>query len=303
VGPGGWIENTGPGNTINSNDVNIVVTGVSTASCGVVQANTSVAIMGAGPTMTVTVEGFGAVFGDETSNLQPVINMNNPLNTGDNVFVKDNGSVYSLSEANGYAIQTYGNVIIDGGAVYTKAANGRAINLVGYNSIAKINDGKVYADGANGVAISTATTNTDQVTKASVIVTGGTVSAGGPTDSTSSYAIRTTGKESSITITGGIVSATNANAIRSQEPISVHISGGFVFAYGSAIRGINNVIHIVNGGTLDISSESVVIAWNRNDGPPFVYAEGLSTSFVASLGSSISWHNDAGRNGKVCKWW
>ncbi|MCL2642992.1 MAG: InlB B-repeat-containing protein [Candidatus Bathyarchaeota archaeon] len=287
IGPDGWIENVGSGVAINAEGAKVVVTGDSPAKCGVVQANSGAAIVGSGPRTIVMVEGYGSVFGDETSNLQPVINMNNPSNTGDNVFIKDNGSVWVLSEnLYGYTIQTYGNVIVDGGDVYSRSVYGRAINLVGSNSVARVNGGKVHVDGVNGVAISTATTDPSAVTNTAVVVTGGIVSA------TSGYAIRTTGASSYIEVSGGAVLATTGNAIRSERLINVEISGGFVFAYGRAITGATNVIHIVGGGIPNIHSDGIVVAWNKpDDNLPIEYDEGLDTHLLVSTGGSATWHN------------
>jgi len=296
VGPGGWLYNTGRGSTIRAAGAKVVVTGTSSAGSGVVQATNGSAILGTGSNTIVIVEG-GSVFGDETSNLYPVINMNNQENTGDNVFVYGGSvvaiadSLYVDSNGNvvGYGIQTYGNVVVSGGKVSSTTANGRAINLVGYESTATINGGEVCADGVGGVAISSATTNVASVSYASVYVTGGKVWA------TSGYAIRTTGANSIVEVTGGMVSATSGNAIRTEgASASVTVSGGFVFAYGSAIPGTNNVIRMYSGGTPIIDDPSVVVAWNHPSiGPHFVYIEGSHTNLIVSpVGSTVNWHND-----------
>jgi hypothetical protein len=266
IGPGGYIYNDGTGTTINAAGAKVVVTGTSNAACGIVEADSGSAIVGSGPNTVVIVEGFGTVFGDERSNLHPVVSMNNPSNTGDNVFVKGHGSVWAVADATlGYAIQTYGNVVMDGGDVSSVSYSGRAINLIGKTSIATINGGKIHVDGgASSVAISTANTNATSVSHASVYVNGGTVSA------TAGFAIRTSGANSTINVTGGTVSATTGNAIRTEggANVSITVSGGFVFAYGTTISGANNVIHRVNNGALDIIAESVIVAWNLHSVTP-----------------------------------
>jgi len=269
VGQGGWIQNTGSGSTINASGAKVVVTGTSAAAGGVVEANSGSAILGTGANTVVIVEGYGSVFGEERSNLSPVINMNHLSNTGDNVFVKDRGSVWTIFEdaLYGYCIQTYGNVVVEGGDIYSGATNGRGINLVGPDSKATINGGKIHVDGANGVAISSATTT--DAPRASVYVTGGTVLA------TSGYAIRTTG----------------INSV-------VEVTGGFVFAYGTAITGTSNVISMATGRTPTLNGNSVVVAWNRPaSSPPFVYDELSSTNLVASPAGSATWFNNTGVDG------
>ena len=297
VGPGGWLYNTGRGSTINAVGAKVVVTGDSSANSGVVQANNGSAILGTGSNTIVIVDR-GSVLGDEKSNLYPVINMNNDENTGDNVFVYS-GSVASTADSLyvdatgnvvGYGIQTYGNVIVSGGKVYTTTTNGRAINLVGPKSTATINGGEVYATGTGGTAISSATTNPTTVTYASVYVTGGTVWT-----TTSGYAIRTTGESSIVEVTGGTVSATSGNAIyTSGADAIVTINSGFVFAYGTAISGTNNVIRMSSGGTPTINDPSVVVAWNHpSTGPHFEYTEGSNTNLIVSpVGSTVNWHNN-----------
>ncbi|MDR0459921.1 MAG: InlB B-repeat-containing protein, partial [Nitrososphaerota archaeon] len=318
VGSGGWIGNDGSGNAINAVGAKVVVTGTSSAESGFVYANSGTAIEGSGPNTTVTVEGFGSVCGDETANIHPVINMNNPANTGDNVFVSG-GSVWALASARlGYAIQTYGNVVVSGGNIYSHTEQGRAINLVGYTSIAKISGGKVWADGASGIAISTANTPNiiDSVANASVIVTGGIVS------SATGHAIRTTGANSSIIVTGGLVSATTGNAIYTENPSpnvtvivsggivsattgyainptgtvsTITVNGGFVFAYGNTgITGTGNVVRKTSFAPTDTG---VVVGWNTNAGSPFVYNEGSNTALYISPAGSATWHNDTVHSG------
>ncbi|MCL2477253.1 hypothetical protein, partial [Candidatus Bathycorpusculum sp.] len=317
VGPGGWIENEGSGNAINANGAKVIVTGTSSAESGFVYANSGTAIEGSGPNTTVTIEGFGSVCGDEIFNLHPVINMINSANTGDNVFV-NGGHVWAIASSRlGYAIQTYGNVVVNAGDVYSHTDQGRAINLVGYTSVAKINGGKVWADGISGVAISTANTAglIESVANASVVVTGGIVSA------TTGQAIRTTGANSSVTVTGGIVSTTTGTAIHTEHSsvnvtIAVNggtvsattgyainptgtvstiiVDGGFVFAYGTDITGTNNVVRRTG---FTPTGTGVVVAWNPDVVSPFVYIENSNTALSVSPLGSATWHNNTVHSG------
>ena len=167
VVPGGNIENTGTGNSYialrANDDIFVEISG------GTVKAGLGTAIEGTGAGTTVTVSG-GSVVNTATHNLRPVINMTNPNLTPayvppdpPPVNVTVNGGTVSARAVGdtvyGYAIQTYGSVLVDGdGEVSTYGGYGRGINLVGKYSVAWIAGGKVVASGVNGVAISTATT-------------------------------------------------------------------------------------------------------------------------------------------------
>ncbi|MCL2491495.1 MAG: hypothetical protein FWE87_01935, partial [Coriobacteriia bacterium] len=291
----GWISNMGTGAALRASGSSVIVSGTSSANCGMISANSASAILGDGPSTTVTIKGYGSVFGDERSNLHSVINMTNESNIGTNVIISDNGSVYAIAEATmGYAIQTYGNVLMYGGRVYTLSSAGRGINLIGANSTATINGGKVYVDGGpSSTAISTATTTPATVPSASVIINGGEVSA------TAGYAIRTTGVSSVVEINGGIVSATTGNAVRSEStsPVSaaVNITDGFVFAYsngsGDRITGGGNVIFLSGGLAPAIARPAVVCSLNTNAYPlPGTFIEGTSTGLTfVPAGASATW--------------
>ncbi|MDR2944022.1 MAG: hypothetical protein LBU81_02910 [Methanosarcinales archaeon] len=159
--PDGWIWNTGSGVALLAECNEVIVTGDSMEHRGIVEATSGSAIEGAGLNTVVTMTGTGLAVNEAKSNINPVINMANKDNTGDNVIIEENAMVWTIASANRYAygIQTYGDVSMTGGDVYSDAIYGRAINLVGPNSRACITGGIVHVDGANGVAISTATTD------------------------------------------------------------------------------------------------------------------------------------------------
>lgn len=273
---GGEISNTSPSSFTairanatadSSNGVSIVIRG------GVVKARLGTAIEGAGVKTTVTVNG-GAVSNEATNNLRPVINMTNPAPVPKLNITVVSGVVSALAAstgAYGYALQTYGDIVINGGTVFTTGQYGRGINLVGIDSVATINDGTIYATGESGVAVSTATTAGVDVTRAKVEVKGGLVYA------TTGMAIRTTGKESTI-----------------------EVSGGLVIAYGTNLTGNNNVIFAQNNTTAGYTSpiaDGVVIAWNQAAAalrtPPNTYDAGTSTHIIASpaTASAVWVHN------------
>ena len=316
--PNTWLQHTGNGNTINSTGNSAIKVN------GTVLSATGTTITSDGTNASVTVQGSGSIVGEQTTNLRPLINMTNIANTGNNVFVKDNGHVWHINEeANyGYCIQTYGNIVIDGGNIYSSAINGRSINLVGPNSLVTLNAGIVWADGVNGVAISSATTAGVDVVNASVIINGGTVMV------TSGMAIRTTGANSNITVNGGSVSATTGDAINTTGANStVNVTGGQVSSLtGTAIRTpVTNSTVTISGGqvwvmkatnairtkyatltggfvfafgtnassvisatsTVPYGSSVLVVAWNQAAGVT-LYPQGSSTSFNPDLQNSLN---------------
>jgi acetolactate synthase regulatory subunit len=260
VAASGWIQNTSSANSFTTvranNSTKIVV------DAGTVQAGRGRAVEGAGVGTTVTVEGTGAVFNTATNNLFPCIDMTHAENTSLNVTVTGNGTVYSdpdplgAATVYGYAIQTYGNVLVSGsGEVYTTGRNGRCINLVGMNSNATVTGGNVYATGDNGVAISTSTTNPGQVVNSSVTIEGGLVAVYGTGNS---WAIRTTGSNSTVTVSGGCVFGFGTDIqINGTHPTNVPVAAP------------NNVIFIQGrpaaaGSGYTLSGTGGVIAWDRN---------------------------------------
>ncbi|MCL2151525.1 MAG: S-layer homology domain-containing protein [Oscillospiraceae bacterium] len=237
----GYAINDGAGVGTRENNTRIVIDG------GVIMSGSACAINSTGINSTVEIRG-GEVSNTANSNANPTIYMNGGL--GDNVIISG-GSVQNLAtKSTSYTIQTTGNVIVSGGTVSTVA--GRAINLVGENSNVTVRgDGVVQAsnfDASSGTAICTATANPATVQNASVTIEGGVVSA------TSGNAIRITGSNSKVAVSGGIVSATSGVAIIADAGISalnaaakyeIIVSGGSVMADdGLAIqsRGVDSVV-------------------------------------------------------------
>ena len=248
----------------NDQGVQILVSG------GKVWAGLGTAIEGAGKSTTVTVTG-GEVYNSATNNLRPVINMTNLTPDRDPNVTISNGTVSANAKstgAYGYAIQTYGNVVVSGGVVFTTGDYGRGINIVGVDSVATINIGAtIYATGVSGVAISTATTAGVDVTNTKVIVNGGLVYAN------AGMAIRTTGKSSTIAVNGGLV-----------------------IAYGTGITGNNNVIFAQNNVAAGFTGVTggVAIAWNQAAGRTDYEKDSTTHIIISSSGGAATakWNNN-----------
>ena len=219
----------------------------------VVRAGTSSAIRSRGTGSIVTVNG-GTVSNAASNNNNPAINMSG--SSIEDVIIND-GKVESISNP-GYAIQTTGDISVNGG--WITAINGRAINLVGVNSIATVSGGMVETTGS-GVALSTATTAGVNVDNTTITVTGGTVKAN------TGNAIHTTGAASAVTVSGGLVynettsNAIDASVIYAQYGGAVEIeSGGMVEARGSgnAIGGGGTSSIVVSGGLVTAKQGSAI---------------------------------------------
>jgi len=201
----GFAINDGAGTALLDNDTTISVTG------GVVTAGGNSAIHSTGIRSAVTVTG-GVISNAAGNNLNPAIDMQGDM-TGVsptpayNITIGGSAIVQSTS-LNGYAVQTKGSVLVQENALVA-AINGRAINLVGLDSVARIEGGAVETIGSgsagSGSAISTATTNLETVVRASVEVTGGNVS------SVNGSAITVTGAGSKVTVSGNAVVSTTSS--------------------------------------------------------------------------------------------
>ena len=217
-----------------------------TLKSGEISAGSACAIRSSGTGSSVEVKG-GSVSNAAGNNANPAIYMSASSGGGvsspaNNNIIISGGKVESTSLA-GYAIQTAGSVSVSGGEVLAGGVgggSGRAINLVGTYSQATVSEsGKVHTSGT-GAAISTATTNPETVTNASVVVNGGEVSSVG------GNAINVTGASSTVTVSGGIVSATGSNHTinASGANTAININGGEVSATtANAINTITAASH------------------------------------------------------------
>ena len=240
---------------------------------GSITAGNTSAIRSAGT--PISING-GTVTNAATSNITPTINVT--AGTGMNVTIRDGLVETKNPSATSYVIQTTGGVLVEGGEV--RAIAGRAINLVGMDSVAIIADGTVYSE--KGVAISTATTNTALVRNASVTVIGGTVST-----ETGTAAIQTTGTNGNVGIFSGKVTAQSGLAIRSTGNVEI-THDAFVFAYGTSIG------QVVSAPNIDRLYPAVVAAWNSGTLNPS-YIEGTDNDLVI-LGDA-SWKANTPHDG------
>ncbi|MCL2078170.1 MAG: hypothetical protein FWH08_07190 [Oscillospiraceae bacterium] len=277
--PNGYAINDG-GMTVCGNNTRITV-----SDGGVVEAGTACAIRSTGAESKVDVKS-GIVTNYAASNSNPTVYMNG--GTGLNVTVGGNSVVKTTNTASNisYVIQTTGNVLVKDNAQVIAAA-GRAINLVGMDSVATIEGGVVTA--TTGTAISTATTNAATVANSKIIIRGGVVSA----TEASGIAIRVTGANSAVDISGGRVTATTGNAVRVEGTGRVKISGGFVLAWGNMQSSVISTSPS-NPANVSITSDAMVAAWNTTTGTG-VYKEGTDTAlavFPVAAAQTVFWHNN-----------
>ena len=201
IGPG-FAINDGAGTALLNNNTSISITS------GIISAGGNSAIHSTGINSKVVVTG-GILSNAAGNNLNPVIDMGGDMGGASayNITISGTAIVQSTS-TNGYTLQTKGNVLIQDNA-HIAAINGRAINLVGMDSVARIEGGLVETIGSgtagSGTAISTATTNLDTVVRASIEVVGGTVT------SVNGSAIAATGAASKVTVGGDAVVSTQSS--------------------------------------------------------------------------------------------
>ena len=256
--PNGYAINDGGGFDNGTNNTEITV-----GLYGLIEAGTACAIRSTGSDSVVIVSG-GTVQNAASNNLNPAINMNCAPPPADsthyNVIITSDGTVRAMN-SNGYAIQSSQNVRVESGTV--SAIGGRAISLVGMKSVARIEGGRVST--VTGDAICTSTTTRSEIVNARIEVAGGVVEAIG-----SGNALRITGSNNTVLITGGQVLAKNGRAVYAAEDVPtstdrITIEGGFVFAWGGAtgIEGGNNVI--APGGKYTYTG-GVIVAWNTSTG-------------------------------------
>ena len=277
---GGLLENMNSGYTIDATDENASII----VNNGHVAAYSGTAIRMTGRNATVVVRGGGSVTTNATSNTQSAIDMSSASNTGLNVTVMNNAKVAVLANnGNGYAIQTYGNVQINGNATVGAygSGGGCAIKAQGSSSKITVSGGTVWSN--VGVAI-----HTNQA-GSSVTVSGGEVYSritgnnqgvifmenGGVVTITGSAKIKALAdggvaiqtSSSVVDIAGNAqVSATTGYAINATDNSVINVKSGFVFAYGTDISGGDATNSVVNqSAALSVTDDGFVVAWNYNE--------------------------------------
>jgi len=258
---------------------------------GAVSANTRSAIQSTGASATVTVSG-GEVTNQATISSYPVINMSNTSPTATSlVTVSGTGKVRAEAD-NGFAIQTYGSVKVEGDAEVS-ATTGYAIYTRGTGSAVTVEGGKVSATTGSAIralgASATVTVSGGEVTNratsfsAAVIymisdTTTNLVTVNGTgkvrAEADGGYAIYTYGN---VSVEGDAkVSATTGIAIYTDGASStVMVSGGTVSATtGSAINatGASSAV-TVSGGKVSATTGSAI------------YANGASSMVTVSGGT------------------
>ena len=255
--PSGYAINDGSTDPPCSNSTAIVI------SNGTVTSGSACAIRSSGVGSTVLITGNSNVSNSASSNTNSTIYMNGEPGIGpvDNIIIEGNSKVYTTNatSSTSYVVQTTKGVLIRESARVSAIA-GRGVNLVGMYSRATVEDNAIV-ETESGTAISTATSTTNLVANTSVVIKGGTVQA---TDT--GTAIRITGLNSTVDISGGWVTAKQGFAVdasgspQGSSPKPITISGGFVFAWGS---GVNKA---VTEAKLEHIDPGIVVAWNTVTG-------------------------------------
>jgi len=178
------------------------------------------------------------------------------------------------------------HIVVSGGSII---GNSDAINFFGSGSVT-VSSGIVQSNYlGNGITASAFST-------VDVVVSGGLVTTKADTVTVTSAISVSNG---SVSVSGGIVCATKHYAIYMNSATSVAtITGGFVFAYGTDVTGLGNVVFTNGGGTTSITAPGVVVAWNQGAGR-IEYDEGTSTHLTCNPTSTATWHDDAILDGGI----
>jgi len=184
------------------------------------------------------------------------------------------GNVHNRASGHAIALEGEGStVIVSGGNVVSENKNAILVN--GLNSSVTVSSGTVR----NGSYSETPVIEARRIT-----VTGGWIEAVG-----GGIAIKAIGRDSVVTISGGVVAAKTGFAIlKDDQGGGVTISGGFVFAWGNSIGGTNNNVILMFVGEATVSGSGIVCAWATPAFPPS-YVQGSSTDLKATSGATAKW--------------
>ena len=259
VGGTGKVETMGIGSYAISTVGNVEVNG------GEVTSNSGCAIFNGGVNSTVAISG-GTVSGGGSE----VIHAKD---------ITVSGTAKIQATGNNYAIVTSGNVEMSGGEV--TATEGIAIIVNGgLNSTVAISGGMVSSGGSEVIQAENVTVSGT----AKIQATGNTTTA-----------ISASGN---VEVSGGEVTATEGTAIIvNGDNSTVTVSGGLVFAYGSAITGSENVIRTENSiGFNGATGTGVVIAWNPKVNR--TYSKGSSEDiFWSPASAKVQWDKNDSNDG------
>ncbi len=157
----------------------------------------------------------------------------------------------------------------------TLKSAGKTIIQGGKNNIIEITDGSFETSGKNGTVIDTGTLATikinggnfkgnniilvNELTKDNTT----TINISGGTFSATKQLILDNGKDTKITVTGGILSTTHSSAIECKSGSSVIISHGFIFARAKNLEGSGtDTVIRSSGDKVRIEGSAVVVGWN-----------------------------------------
>ena len=264
----GFAINDGAGTLLFNNNTIINVIG------GVVTAGGNSAIHSTGIYSVANVSG-GVVSNAAGNNLNPAIDMQGDMAGAASYNIDISGTaIVQSTSLSGYTLQSKGNIRVRENA-YISAIKGRAINLVGMDSTARIEGGVVETSGdsQSSYAISTATTDPATVVRSAVEVTGGRVT------SAYGHAINVTGVSSKVTVSGGIVSSLANNAINATGTgvagVTITISGT---AEVSSINGDAIRTSATNSAAVSVSGRAKVSSKDSHA----IYASGSSAGVTVS---------------------
>ena len=204
---------------------------------------------------------------------------------GESAIVNISGGTVESASGNAIRIDGAATVVTVSGSGNV-AAPGDVIRIEGVDTVVTVSGGTVSATGtgtSSAIYITGASANT------TVNVSGGTVSSAA---AGLSHAICSDGASSKINVSGGTLKTVGQYGtihMRGTGPV-VNVSGGFVFGYGTAINGENNVIYM-KSGTPTIGGTGVACAWNNKAGHT-EYTKGTSTDLIVNSGATVSWDRD-----------
>ena len=260
VAAGGALSNTDSGYTIAlspDSGVNLVVSG------GEVKANTSFAIYCNNQNANVTITG-GEVTSSTTVGGGDGIRLSS--NVTNATITVDGGTVGRISAV------AFSTVTVNGGTIRDL--------VVGGNSTVNINDGVV--GGTTSTANPILATNANST----INVNGGEVVSTQPNID----AVYIYGQNATVNISGGIVRATTGEAIDARPSTSnINITGGVVFAHGSAISGQGNVIRMDGGNTPNITGTAMAVAWNQAAGNTTYALDAVADIAKEPAGATVEW--------------
>ncbi|MCL2814400.1 MAG: InlB B-repeat-containing protein, partial [Oscillospiraceae bacterium] len=219
-----------------------------------------------------------------------------PLSGNNSLIELTGGGTFEVAEGGHIANSSTGNVIsvsgvnatvnICGGTVRASDSGKNAVRVEsGTNVAVNVSGGTVSSNDRPAISFAGTTTN------CSVDISGGAVSAASKSYPTIYFF---DSKNSAIDISGGVVSAADKEAVYIKGSDStVTVSGGFVFAWGTALSG---VISTAGGATLKIEGAGIVCAW-KPGAPGKEYTSKTADDIFSDPAGSAVWGLGGGQGG------